>query len=138
MINYDLNTIAIVTLDEMKLWAKNSKEHPIFIRKVADLTKKCLSSETISGLDKMNIEFAKIEVKAHDIQRTCHYDIINEIKKLILRYLAVNKEFVSLLEKTKSVGKDDLVWQLLLQHIIEEQQYTGSLFECRYYQLNNY
>jgi hypothetical protein len=54
---------------------------------------------------------------------------LNEVRRLIDRFMKVDNMFLGILDKVKKIGTQDEVWQTLLRHITDEQEYVYTLME---------
>ena len=54
---------------------------------------------------------------------------LNEVRRLIDRFMKADSVFLTTLDKVKNIGAQDEVWQTLLRHIIDEQEYMYILME---------
>ena len=52
-----------------------------------------------------------------------HCSYIITLKEYIEAFLVLDKMALSVLEEARQYGKEDMVWQTLLEHISEEQTY---------------
>jgi hypothetical protein len=118
-------------LRELSLWSDISSDHPIFIKTVAKLTNKNLPKNIINGLNEINKEFSALNEKVNLLNNEHNFNIQAlhmEIKKLINEFLRNDEKFLKLLPEVKSYGKEDKVWQVLLNHITHEQRFMFELF----------
>lgn len=116
--------------NELLLWSQISSEHPIFIKTVAELTKKSLREDTLEKLMGINKMFTDLVIK---IKNTYKNSMTNPhenlaIYKLINNFLIHDQHILSLLPELKTYGKEDKVWQELLNHITSEQRFMYELF----------
>lgn len=124
-------------LTELRLWSNTSKEHPTFILTIADLTNKDLSRDLEDDLRKLHDQFEMIEDKTMELQKNIHncYMVYNQIPALIKKFLRYNHRFLRVLDQLQRYGKEDKVWQTLLEHIEDEQRYMEKTFKDILYQL---
>lgn len=120
-------------VNELLLWSEISSEHPIFIKTVAELSKKNLSKDIIDKLMSINNMFTDLKTKVQGMQnpmyyRCNHYQNYYNIKMFVKEFLLHDKHFLELLPKLTEYGKDDKVWQELINHIIHEQTFMKDLF----------
>ena len=54
---------------------------------------------------------------------------LNEVRRLIDRFMKADSMFLATLDKVKKIGTQDEVWQTLLRHITDEQEYMYTLME---------
>ncbi|WP_035291010.1 DUF2935 domain-containing protein [Clostridium sp. KNHs214] len=114
--------------NEILLWSDISSEHPIFIRTVGELTKKNLPKEIIDNLMHVNKMFSMLKQKATILMKTpFNYGTYFKIKELLNEFLLHDMHFLELLPKIRSYGKEDKVWQTLLEHITHEQKFMYQL-----------
>lgn len=120
-------------LNELLLWTDISSEHPIFIRTVASLTKKNLSQDILKELMDVQNNFAELNKKVRTVRSNIQRNPYNfpvhsmELRKLIKSFLIHDKHFLSILPEVKQYGKEDKVWQTLLNHITHEQRFMYEL-----------
>ncbi|AZR73664.1 hypothetical protein BBF96_09865 [Anoxybacter fermentans] len=126
-ISHSLNYV----LWELMLWSSISKEHQTFLLTVADLTDKDLSSEIEKDLMQFHNLFEKIENETIRLKEKLqyYYPVYRKLSGLLKRFLIINKKFIPVLEKLKSYGKDEPVWQMLVGHIEGEHRYMEKLFK---------
>lgn len=119
-------------LNELLLWSDVSSEHPIFIKTVAELTKKNLSKEITEKLMHFNKIFSelnnKVQVLIKKSTPTPSPQTMQELGELINQFLIYDKEVLKLLPEIKQYGKEDKVWQTLLEHITREQTFMYEMF----------
>lgn len=125
---YFTNLTCVV--NEILLWSEVSSEHPIFIKTVASLTRKNLPESLNRRLDEISEMFKPIMKKAEAIKGKSHITplVYLDVKSLIDEFLLHDGHFLMLLPEIKQYGKDDAVWQELLEHITHEQRYMFELF----------
>ena len=121
-------------LNELLLWSHISSEHPIFIKTVAELSKKDLPTNIIQKLMHVNKIFTSLQNDANKLKRdfsqgpyTTNMEI-TQTKLLIDRFLRNDEFVIGFLPDLTSYGEADLVWQALIDHITHEQQFMYSLF----------
>lgn len=120
-------------LNELLLWTDISSEHPIFIRTVASLTKKNLSQDILKELMDVQNNFAELNKKVRTVRSNIQRNPYNfpvhsmELRRLIKSFLIHDKHFLSILPEVKQYGKEDKVWQTLLNHITHEQRFMYEL-----------
>lgn len=128
-----VNNISCV-LNELSLWSDISSEHPIFIQTVAKLTNKNLPKPVLEKLDEVNKRFSELKSKIEETRRMMRlnpymsYGVIMQIKALVDKFLVNDKFAISVIEEVKKYGREDKVWQTLLEHITEEQTFMYELF----------
>lgn len=128
-----INNINCV-LRELLLWSDISSEHPIFIKTTAQLTNKNLPKKLIDELMEINRIFTEINNRAKILSgkisgfQRVPSDFIIELKRLIDEFLKHDIHVVKVLDELKQYGKEDKVWQTLLEHITEEQKFMYSTF----------
>lgn len=119
-------------LNELLLWSDVSSEHPIFIKTVAELTKKNLSKEITEKLMHFNKIFSELNNKVQVLIKKStpapSPQIMQELGELINQFLIYDKEVLKLLPEIKQYGKEDKVWQTLLEHITREQTFMYEMF----------
>ena len=117
--------------NELILWSDISSEHPTFIKTVAKLTKKRLSESTVNKLTEVTKRFSELnrQVKALSSHpQTNYYNMYKELERLVNQFLIDDKYVLGVLPEVKAYGKDDKVWQTLLEHITHEQNFMYELF----------
>ncbi|MGI6065701.1 MAG: DUF2935 domain-containing protein [Bacillota bacterium] len=121
--------------NELLLWSEISSEHPVFITTVADLTNKNLSAEIRAKLRDVTEMFSnfrdRVESARQDIYYSpyYYYSHVQSIRELIEEFLRHDSFFLAVLPEVKEYGKEDRVWQELLEHITKEQQFMYELFQ---------
>ncbi len=173
-------------LQELVMWSDISSEHPTFIKTVAGLTNKNLSSEIISELDRLRMQFKSLKDEAQShlnqmiqtrldmvssqtpmqpgigvgelspIPVTPHsaypyqtpiapaqyqqpYQqapqtqmrpaFVGMARRMVDRFLELDRIFLDTLKKVTKYGAEDKVWQTLLGHITQEQLYMYRLMK---------
>lgn len=131
-------------LNELLLWSEISKEHPVFIKTVADLTGKNLSQQTKNNLTAITDMFEDVHRKTRELQQhIAHhpqyfYNYIGQVKEVVEEFLLHDTHFFEVLAEVKQYGQNDPVWQELLEHITKEQQFMYQLFSDIKMQLSYY
>lgn len=121
-------------INELILWSDISSEHPTFIKTVAGLTNKNLPLDIVSGLDEMSRNFSNIKNDAMRMRRAVQASPtpmaagMPGLLELINRFLTYDKNALETISNTKQVGKEDKVWQTLLEHISDEQTFMYETF----------
>lgn len=118
-------------LRELSLWTEISSEHPIFIKTVAKLTNKNLSQDTINKLSEVSKVFSDLNEKVNMLnnEHIFNFQMFHmELKKLLNEFLINDNYVLKLLPEVKKYGKEDKVWQELLNHITHEQKFMYELF----------
>lgn len=119
-------------VNELLLWSDISSDHPIFIKTVASLTNKNLSNEIIEGLNNVNKRFSNLHMRVKEFKERNQPrpmpGHIMELKRLMQEFLVHDRYFLSLIPKIQVYGKEDKVWQELLNHIHHEQNFMFELF----------
>ncbi|WP_139905738.1 DUF2935 domain-containing protein [Clostridium thermarum] len=121
--------------NELLLWSEISSEHPVFIKTVADLSGINLPQDMENRLMNVNRDFSELKEKVLQTREVltfnCYYrnDVGSETKKLIIEFIILDENFISLLAKVKTVVPEKKVWQMLLEHITEEQIFMKNIFE---------
>lgn len=129
---YAINSYCIV--NELLLWTEISSEHPIFIKTIASLTKKRLSDSTLNKLTDIHKMFSSLNkmassIKDEQLSKPCHqYTVMAKISELVNEFLIQDTYMLSLLPEVQNYGKEDKVWQTLLEHITQEQRFMYELF----------
>lgn len=120
-------------LNELLLWTEISSEHPIFIKTVASLTNKNLSQGTLKNLMDVHNDFAELNKKVKAVRSNIQRNPYNfqahsiQVRGLIKSFLIHDNHFLSILPEVKQYGKEDKVWQTLLNHITHEQRFMYEL-----------
>lgn len=123
-------------LKELGIWTQISSEHHIFLLKIAQLTNKRINRSLEKRIKDSRKEFTKLEksIVKIDKQFNGRYNAISAKKKtkavidLLKEFLQLDKNFLGILKNLEKIGKRDKVWQALIAHIIDEQEYMFSLF----------
>ncbi len=113
-------------LRELLLWSNTAKEHQTFLLSVANLTNKNLIKLLEDQLMRFHEEFAEIEEETMGLYQTIPMKN-QRLPYLIRKFLVINTEFIRTLQMLKEYGENDKVWQTLVEHIEDEQQYMGRL-----------
>lgn len=138
-----LNNFSCV-INELLLWSEISSEHPIFIKTVAELTNKNLSEDVLSNLAEVNKIFSELKGKTEDLKKQMHfnpynpYNYLSQIKVFVKEFMIHDRYALRVTDMVKKYGKEDKVWQTLLEHITEEQEFMYKLFTDIDNQLNQY
>lgn len=120
-------------VNELLLWTEISSEHPIFIKTVASLTNKNLSQGTLKKLMDVHNNFADLNKRVRAVRSNIQRNPYNmpvhsmELKRLIKNFLFHDNHFLSILPEVKQYGREDKVWQTLLNHITHEQRFMYEL-----------
>ncbi|MDK2799637.1 MAG: hypothetical protein PWP27_1366 [Clostridiales bacterium] len=136
MFCYSVVTNIQCVLRELDMWSEISKEHPIFIKTVAKLTNKNLAKEITDRLDKVNENFSNLQKHVKTLSERLgyggtgwmNYTLMSQVSRLIEMFLKYDVDFLNVLKQVKTYGKDDKVWQTLIEHITEEEEYMYRLF----------
>jgi len=132
--------LAVVTgincvINELNIWTEISSEHPVFLKTVAELTDKNLTEEMVMGLDNINKRFAELNRRVRNLYSQSYnfsyYAMPNLRMRVIIlcrRFMQLDREAIRLYEDLTEVGREDRVWQTLIEHIIHEQKYMYRLF----------
>lgn len=121
--------------NELMLWTDISSEHPIFIKTVAELTKKNLPKELKNGLMEVNKIFSNLNKQVMDLRKKAASNslplpnIIMELNRFLKEFFKYDTYFLQLLGEIMKHGKEDKVWQTLLHHITHEQKFMYELFQ---------
>jgi len=121
-------------LNELLLWSAISSEHPVFIKTVAELTNKNLPQNLLKTLAEINEIFSNLKEKAEILQQEMmnnpyfYYAYAGKIRELAETFLMYDQRFLEVLPEVMQYGKDDRVWQELLEHINKEQSFMYQLF----------
>jgi hypothetical protein len=122
-------------LNELILWSDISSEHPIFIKTVGQLTEKNLSQNIIDILMDINQNFSALNKSVRLLKGKMkagsfnYYAYRKPVLVLIDNFLIHDKKVLDLmLPSVKNYGKEDKVWQELLEHITREQVFMYELF----------
>ena len=131
-------------LNELQLWSDVSSEHPIFVKTVAELTNKNLPEEILSKLTAVKKMFEDLQKEAEAVKKQMHfspgnpYIHLTKIKDMVKRFIMQDRNAIQVYDQVKKYGKEDKVWQTLLEHILEEQEFMYKLFTDINNQLNQY
>jgi hypothetical protein len=124
----------ICVFNELQLWSEISSEHPIFIKTVSDLTKKNLPPSIVEKLLHINSIFTSLGNDTLGLKKSItpnprlNYKYTEQIKILINRFLKNDEYVLSVIPEIRQYGRDDNVWQTLLEHITHEQKFMYNLF----------
>lgn len=121
--------------NELQLWSHISSDHPVFLKTVASLSNIILPKEAIEQLDDIQKMFHNLyksvlhQKKLHKRnQRVDSHDIMI-VKKAIDDFILYDAEAVSFYPQLLDFGKENMAWQELVKHIINEQAFMLDLFE---------
>ncbi|MEL7566940.1 MAG: DUF2935 domain-containing protein [Dehalobacterium sp.] len=121
-------------LNELLLWSEISREHPVFIKTVAELTNKNLPQNLLKELAEINEIFSALKEKVEVLHQEMvnnpyfYYAYTGKIRELVETFLMYDQRFLEVLPEIMQYGKDDPVWQELLEHINKEQSFMYQLF----------
>lgn len=118
-------------LNELLLWAEISSEHPDFIKTVAMLTNKNLAPDVVNSLTEVHEMFKDLHRKTITLKQEMnlnpYYYYMPNLMALVDGFLLHDMHFFEVLPIVKSYGKEDTVWQTLLEHITREQHFMYNL-----------
>ena len=124
-------------LRQIIFWTEISKEHPIVINTVADLTQKNLPQELKNNVMSFNERFEQIQNEARQLlgdvlndNATMNGVFMDKVLDLIVDFLMTDRDWINTLGEVETYGKEDQVWQTLIGHITEEQVYAAQLFSA--------
>lgn len=131
-------------LDQILFWTEISKEHPIVVNTFAKLTNKDIEASLVTEVKAYSEVFQNIQSRAKTLRGALEksvnkYDsatITQEIKRIIQDFSIEDENWIETLQKVAVYGKDDTIWQTLLQHITEEQIYASNLMRKYYLNLD--
>ncbi len=130
---------------ELRLWSGISSEHPVFLRTVAGLSRKHLSKKIIQDLEKSGQKFRDIYTCAGEYaikweKMYCYpaeaQTFIGELVNCLQSFLEEICSFLEILNELKEYGKQDRVWQALVEHVGQEEKYMHRLMETLMRQIN--
>ncbi|WP_157910226.1 DUF2935 domain-containing protein [Petroclostridium xylanilyticum] len=133
---YTVLTNTLCALRELDMWTEISKQHPVFIKTVAKSSNIDLPKELINKLDKLNENFEALHKRVKEIIRRQPYGGVDwmaylpliQVRSLVETFLQYDIDFLNVLNQVKNYGRENKVWQTLLEHIIHEQEYMYRLF----------
>jgi hypothetical protein len=131
-------------LRELDMWTEISKEHPVFIKNVAKLSNIDLPKELIEKLDMINRHFESLHQAVKELMRQQQYGGMGwityppmmQVRNLVETFLQYDMNFINVLKQVQNYGKENKVWQTLIEHIMQEQEYMYRLFVTLKNQMN--
>lgn len=121
-------------LNELMLWTEISSEHPIFVRTVAELTKKNLAPSMINELMQLNKSFTELNKKVKSLQGmmaqnpNLQQQYVMQLLRLVDEFMSLDRRAIQLYPQLRAYGKEDKVFQTLLEHIEHEQRFMYETF----------
>lgn len=121
-------------LNELMLWTDISSEHPIFVKTVAELTKKNLPQSVVNELMQLNKSFTELNKRVKSLQGMMEQNpnlqqqYVRQLLRLVDEFLALDRRAIGLYPQIRAYGKEDKVFQTLLQHIEHEQRFMYETF----------
>lgn len=132
----------VCVLAELSLWSEISSEHPVFVKTVADLTKKNLPQSTVNRLMEVRGMFTEFRQRIDALKTKMsstpyvYPEYFIQLRQLVDEFLIHDGHALAAYAEVKEFGKEDKIWQTLLQHIIHEQTFMYELFNDIKIQLN--
>lgn len=121
-------------INEILLWSEISSEHPTFVKTVGALTNKKLPQPLIAELDELIASFTNIKTRAQGLKQDVaqnpfqYAKHIRIARSLINEFIMHDKHALEVYPRVMQIGREDKVWQTLLDHIIHEQRFMLELF----------
>lgn len=121
--------------NELELWTHISSEHPTFLKTVASLSKINLPKSAVDKLDDIHKRFLGLYndvvylKKALRVNPMLYYQSIGNIKGIINKFMFYDTQALSFYPELLEFGKENKVWQELVNHIIHEQHFMLELFK---------
>jgi len=124
-------------LSELEMWSMDSTEHHSFILEFADCTNKRLNNDLIDEIETSKRYFKDLNEEVHalieEYDKTMppyqYQNLSRPMRALLQKFIKYDKNFLSILDTLKMIGKRDRVWQTLIDHIIDEQKYSFALMK---------
>lgn len=121
-------------LNELMLWTDISSEHPIFVKTVAELSKKNLPPSIVNELMQLNRAFTDLNKRAKSLQGMMAQNpnlmrqYIMQLDRLINEFIVLDRRAIQVYPQVSAYGKDDKTFQTLLNHIEHEQRFMLETF----------
>lgn len=122
-------------LSQIIFWCEISKEHPVVILKFVELTDKKMPNALTNKVMLFSERFARIQSEALVVSKAVEreYDEENReryqqrIMPILYDFLSLNPLWIRTIQRVSEFGKDDEVFQTLLEHITQEQMYAQNV-----------
>lgn len=126
-------------VDQIIFWTEISKEHPIVINKLAQLSNIKLPASIIRDSLRFSKNFQAIQNQAKKLNEIFEEQdddnwkayqqrgLQQEIYRLVRAFATTDRQWISLLHEISRYGREDEVFQTLIQHIIDEQTYAYNV-----------
>jgi hypothetical protein len=120
-------------LNELSLWSEITSEHPLVIKTLGKLTNKNIPQDLLKNLSNITIRFQNIKKRTEELESInpssyMNYGYIVQIRLLVDKFLKDDRYVITTLSELRTVGREDKVWQTLLEHITEEQKFMYETF----------
>ncbi|PKM52024.1 MAG: hypothetical protein CVV02_03275 [Firmicutes bacterium HGW-Firmicutes-7] len=132
---YTYATELTCIFNELRLWSHISSDHPIFLKTVASLSKVDLPKEAVDNLDHIQKNFIELYKNVLTLKKSVDRtpklnskDIVS-VKKAITDFILYDSKAISFYPQLLDIGKENMVWQELVKHIINEQAFMLDLFK---------
>ncbi|MGE4283680.1 MAG: DUF2935 domain-containing protein [Clostridia bacterium] len=133
---YTMLTDTMCVIRELDMWTEISKEHPIFLKNVAKLSNINLPNDLVASLDKVNEQFESLHRTVKQLMAQQPYGGMGwmpnpqmmQVRALVETFLQYDMNFINVLRQVQNHGKENAVWQTLVGHITQEQEYMYRLF----------
>lgn len=133
---YSIVTNVQCVVRELDMWLEISKEHPIFLKTVAKLSGISIPQELIERLNTVQRNFEDLHKAIKEIggmpgywdRGYIMYPPAGRVTGYVNLFLRNDQDFIDVLMEIRRYGKENEVWQTLLEHFTQEQQYMYRLF----------
>jgi hypothetical protein len=121
--------------NELELWTHISSDHPNFLKTVATLSKVDLPKTAIVKLDDIHKSFSELFKKVVYLKRNVdgnpnlYNQYILDITRLIDEFILYDRRALSFYPQLLMFGKENMAWQELVKHIIDEQTFMLELMK---------
>ncbi len=123
-------------LRELTFWTEISSQHPSFLQNVAKCLNLTIPAPLVAGLNRIQQCFTALNQEAqrllnmagnHGNNMMYNYPLAQETGRLMQQFLQYDQEFIDMLQQLMRIGQNQPAWQMLVSHILHEQQYMYRL-----------
>lgn len=125
----------ICIFNELQLWTHISSDHPNFLKTVATLSRVDLPKVTVDKLDSIHRMFLELNKKVVYLKRNVdnnpnlYAQHIIDTTRLIDEFILYDNRAISFYPQLLMFGKENMAWQELVKHIIDEQTFMLELMK---------